>query len=141
MNHTAAPAPLAETFEPRSETDTRLHGSWLILARVGWLVVAVFTLIIAVTSLPVYVAHLQTLCTGTACAFPQQLSPEQARLLKGIGLSPGDYAVYTVALTLATMVMCLVVSTVIVWRRSDDRMAFLVALMLVTIGPIIATGS
>ncbi len=87
MNHTAASAPLAETFEPRSGTDTRLHGSWLILVRVGWLVVAVFTLIIVVASLPVYVAQLQTLCTGTACAFPQQLSPEQARLLKGIGLS------------------------------------------------------
>jgi signal transduction histidine kinase len=141
MNHTAASAPLAETFEPRSETDTRLHGSWLILVRVGWLVVAVFTLIIVVASLPVYVARLQTLCPGTACSFPQQLSPEQASLLKGIGLSPGDYAAYTVALTLATMVMCLVVSTVIVWRRSDDRMAFLVALMLVTIGPISETSA
>ena len=141
MNHSPASAPLAERFEPRSETETRLHGSWLILVRVGWLVVAVFTLIIVVASLPVYVAQLQTLCTGTACAFPQQLSPEQARLLKGIGLSPGDYAAYTVALTLATMVMCLVVSTVIVWRRSDDRMAFLVALMLVTIGPISETSA
>ena len=37
MNHTAASAPLAETGLPRSETDTRLHGSWLILVRVGWL--------------------------------------------------------------------------------------------------------
>src|SRR6266852_7206265 len=62
-------------------------------------------------------------------------------LNKGIGLSLGDYAAYTVALTLATMVMCLVVSTVIVWRRSDDRMAFLVALMLVTIGPISETSA
>jgi hypothetical protein len=35
----------------------------------------------------------------------------------------------------------LVVSTLIVWRRSDDRMALLVALMLVTFGPIIATSS
>ena len=141
MNHSPASAPLAERFEPRSETETRLHGSWLILVRVGWLVVAVFTLIIVVASLPVYVAQLQTLCTGTACAFPQQLSPEQARLLKGIGLSPGDYAAYTVALTLATMVVCLVVSTLIIWRRPDDRMAVLVALMLMTLGPIIATYS
>jgi hypothetical protein len=33
------------------------------------------------------------------------------------------------------------VSTVIVWRRSDDRMALLVALLLVAFGPIIATSS
>jgi len=62
-------------------------------------------------------------------------------MFKGIGLSPGDYAAYTVALMLATMVVCLVVSTVIIWRRSDDRMALLVALMLVTLGPITAISS
>jgi len=58
-----------------------------------------------------------------------------------MGLSLGNYAAYTVALTLAQVVECLVVSTVIVWRRSDDRMAMLVALMLVTLGPISATST
>jgi len=46
-----------------------------------------------------------------------------------------------VALTLASVVVCLVVSTLIAWRRPDDRMALIVALMLVTFGPIIATSS
>jgi hypothetical protein len=54
-------------------------------------------------------------------------------------LSPGDYATYTIALTLGIIVVCLVVSSLIVCRRSDDRMAMLVALLLVTGGPIIAT--
>jgi len=58
-----------------------------------------------------------------------------------MGLSLGDYTAYMVALTLASVVVCLVVSTLIVLRRSDDRMALLVALMLVTFGPIIATNS
>jgi hypothetical protein len=35
----------------------------------------------------------------------------------------------------------LVVSTLIIWRRSDDRMALLVALPLVIFGPIIATST
>jgi hypothetical protein len=119
-----------------------LHGSWLVLARVIWVVLAVFTLIIiVVASLPVYIAQLQTICTGAGCAFSQQLSPAQARMLKGIGLSPGAYAAYTVALTLASVVVCLVVSTLIIWRRSDDHMALLVALMLVTFGPILMTGT
>jgi membrane-associated HD superfamily phosphohydrolase len=70
-----------------------------------------------------------------------QLSPDQAEVLKGFGLSPSDYAAYTVALTLAMIVVFLGVSTATVWRRSDDRMALLVSLMLVTLGPISATSS
>jgi hypothetical protein len=30
MNHSTASASLAEAFEPRSETDTRLYGYWLV---------------------------------------------------------------------------------------------------------------
>src|SRR5438034_5877166 len=69
------------------------------------------------------------------------LTPSQAEVLKGIGLSLSDYAAYTVAFTLATIVVCLVVSTLIVWRRPDDRMAVLVALMLVTLGTLDATST
>src|SRR5260370_38316463 len=77
-------------------------------------------------------AQLQTFCAGTACAYGQ-LSSGQGGVLKVIGLSTGDYAAYTVALMFASVVVCLVVSTLIVWRRPDDRMALLVALMLVTL--------
>jgi uncharacterized membrane protein len=58
-----------------------------------------------------------------------------------LGLSPDDYATYTLALALAIIVVCFVVSTLIIWRRSDDRMALLVALMLVTFGPIFVTAT
>jgi signal transduction histidine kinase len=106
-----------------------------------WLTLVVLTLGTFFVSLPVYLAQLQTLCTGTygtTCTY-LQLSPQQGEVLKGLGLSPSDYAAYTVALVLALTVVCLVVSTLIVWRRSHDRMALLVALMLVTLGPIILT--
>ena len=42
---------------------------------------------------------------------------------------------FSVALTFILLVVCLVVSMVIVWRRPDDRMAFIVALFLVTLSP------
>ena len=58
-------------------------------------------------------------------------------MLKGMGLSLADYAVVTLALALASVVMCLVVSTLIIWRGPDNRIALIVALMLVTLGPII----
>jgi hypothetical protein len=119
--------------------DTGLRGRWLLLGRAGWVVLVVLTLATFFASLPEYVAQLQTPCAGV-CAY-QQLSAEQVEMLKGFGFSPGDYATYTITLTLAIMVACLLVSTLIVWRRSDDRMALLVALMLVTFGPIYVTSS
>jgi hypothetical protein len=120
----------------------RVPGRWIVLARGLWIILAILTLAIFFASLPLYLAQLQTPCAGTACAVASsQLSAGQVGALKGIGLSLGDYAVFTVALTLAIMVGCLVVSTVIVWRRSHDRMAMLVALMLVTFGPLNATST
>ncbi len=137
MNVEHAPTAMTESRERHSYT--RLQGRWLLLARAGWVVLVVLTLTIFFASLPEYVAQLQTPCAGV-CAY-QQLSAEQVEMLKGFGFSPGDYATYTLTLTLAIMVACLVVSTLIAWRRSDDRMALLVALMLVTFGPIYVTSS
>ena len=139
MNNQHAPTAMTESRERLSSA--RLYGRWLLLARVGWVALVVLTLAIFFASLPVYLALLQTPCAGTACAFTPQLTSGQVGVLKGMGLSPGEYTAYTVALLLATILVCLVVSMVIVLRRSDDRMALLVALMLVTFGPIIATSS
>jgi hypothetical protein len=136
MNGQHAPIEVTESRERHSFA--RLHGRWLLLARVGWVALVVLTLGIFGASLPVYLAQLQTPCAGTACGY-QQLTPEQAGALTGIGLFPDVYTAYTVTLTLAYMVVCLVVSTLIVLRKSDDRMALLVALMLVTAGPFAAT--
>jgi len=134
MNIQHAPTEMTESRERLSSA--RLHGRWLLLARGVWITLVVLTLVIFGASLPVYIALRQTLCTGTECAYGVLLTPAQVEVLKGIGLSLSDYVAYTVAFTLATIVLCLGVSTVIVWRRSDDRMALLVALMLGTFGPL-----
>jgi hypothetical protein len=138
MNVGHAPIPRTESRERHSYA--RVPGRWLLLVRVGWVALVTFTLGIFFASLPVYLALLHTPCAGSTCLF-QQLTPEQARALTGMGLSHDDYIAYTVALTLASMVVCLVVSTVMVLRRSDNRMALLVALMLVTAGPLSAAVS
>jgi hypothetical protein len=138
MNLQRVSTPTRDDERP-DEVPTRLHGRWLVFVRGVWLALVILTLAIFFASLPVYLAQLQTICigtSGTVCTY-LQLSPEQAGVLKGFGLSPGDYAVYTITLVLAITVVCLVVSVLIVWRRSDDRMALLVALMLVTFGPIL----
>jgi hypothetical protein len=132
--------PTEMTASSELHSYARLQGRWIVLARGIWITLVILTLAIFFGSLTVYIALLLTPCAGTACSF-QQLSPGQTEMLKGIGLSIGDYAAYALALTLASAVVCLVVSTLIVWRRSDDRMAMLVALLLVTLGPVIATSS
>jgi hypothetical protein len=136
MDVQQAPTTVTESRERHSSA--RLHGRWLLLARGTWVALVVLTLTIFFASLPVYPAQLQTPCAGSACGF-QQLTPDQAGALKGMGLSLAYYTASTVVLTLASVVLCLVVSTLIVWRRSDDRMALLVALLLVTNGPLAVT--
>jgi hypothetical protein len=138
MNVQHVPTAMTESREQHSYV--HLQGRWLLLARVGWVVLVAFTLIVVVASLPVFIAQLQTPCAGPACWYTQ-LTPGQVGALKRIGLSIGTYAAYTAALTLATMMVCLGVSIVIAWRRSDDLMAMLVALMLVTLGPLIIMSS
>jgi hypothetical protein len=121
---------------PPNATQMRLQGRWIMLARGLWITLVILTLAIFFASLPVYIARQQTLCAGIECINGVLLTPSQAEVLKGIGLSLGDYTAYSVAFMLATIVLCLVVSTIIVWRRPDDRMAVLVAIMLVTLGPL-----
>jgi hypothetical protein len=134
LEHAAA----ASTSSREGPGEVHLSGSFRLLVRGGWLVLVILTLAIFFVSLPTHVAQLQTPCTGTACGY-QQLTPEQAGALKGMGLFPAVYTAYTVALTLALMMGCVVVSTVIIWRRSRDRMALIVALFLVSLGPFAVT--
>ena len=99
-----------------------------LFARGLWITLVVFTATIFFASLPLYLAQLQTTCVGGTCQY-NQLTPGQAETLSGIGMSLDLYAALTLALMIVMFVVCLVVSAVIVWRRSNDWMAVLVALM------------
>jgi hypothetical protein len=110
--------------------DTRLRGRRLVLARVVW--VAVVTLIVVpfLARLPAYYTALQTVCTGAMCGSAQP-TPGSAQALQRLGLSVGTYTAFTLALSLASAFACFTLGAVIFWRRSDDWMALLVALMVV----------
>src|SRR5260221_14063987 len=129
-------APTGRTESRERHNYARLHGRWLLLARGVWITLVVLTLAIFFGSLPMYLAQLRTPCTEIACEY-QQLTHLQAETLKGMGMSLGAYAAFTIAIALASVMVCLVVSALIIWRRSYDRMPLFVALMLVTLGPII----
>ncbi len=116
----------------------RLHGRWIMLGRGAWMVLVVLTLGIFFASFPVFLAQLHTLWVeGTSSYW--QITSEQAKLLSRVGWSLDGYAAFVIALTLASGVLYLILSTLIIWRRPDDRMALLVALLLVSFSTSPAT--
>src|SRR5260221_12941034 len=121
-----------------STVTTLISDSRLILARVLW--VAVVTLIVALflVLLPAYYALLQTVCTGATCA-PTQPTPDSAQGIQKLGLSLSAYATFTLALTIALAFLCIAISAVIFWRRSDDWVSLLVALGGVALGTLYVT--
>jgi len=58
-------------------------------------------LVVFVANIPSYIAELGTVCRGPGCN-TDQLTPEGARALRGLGLSAGDYAAYFGGLTIAS---------------------------------------
>lgn len=133
MNHLLGLMPVPTSQEQRSEEARRLSGIWLVLARVGWLVIALLTLSILIIGLPAYFTHLQTACGSVAaCTIHGALAPEGMRTLQAFGISAGTYAAFLVVLTGATSLVWTAVGWLIFWRKSEEVMALFVALLLVT---------
>jgi hypothetical protein len=84
-------------------------------------------------SLPVYLTLLQTICTGTGCV-PGQPSANTEAILHGLGLSVGSYVTFTLVLTLVSLLLACTISGLLAWRKPNDWLALLVALMLIMLG-------
>ena len=123
-----------------SAAATRLHGRVLVAARAIWLIVAAITLSLFAASIPAQVAFVRTICTTSACG-TSQLRPSGVRALHAAGLSLGFYAAYTVALNVIFATVFALVGALVFWRRSDDRMALLASIALVTFGVSAFTGA
>ncbi len=106
-----------------------LSGRWLFAARAGWLFLAALSVALFVFSLPLEYAQIRSL----SGAYSSGAEITRANL-SDAGLSTGSYAAYWIVVEVAFAAGCLAVATVIYGRRSDDRMALLVALLLVLLG-------
>ncbi len=123
----------AVSTTPLNTADTRLHGRWLLLAWAAWALLSSGTLIAFAFSLPVYLTLLQTVCTGTGCV-PGQPAPDSEAALHGLGLSISSYLAFILVLTLVSMLLACTISGLLAWRKSNDWLALLVALMLIMLG-------
>src|SRR5437868_780037 len=133
MNHADPPSETVAAGASASTIETRLSGCRLVLARVFWIVIAIFYLGMFAVSLPGLVMQLQTTCTSSCADW--QLSPDAARTLQYAGLSLGDYVSFSLVVVVILTLPALAVVAFLLWRRSDDWMALLVGLMLLSFGP------
>jgi hypothetical protein len=120
-------------MSPRASppANTSLRERWLTLARVVWVAVALLTVGVFVLSIPSEFARLQSPCTDTvSCSWLLRLTAENARELRELGVSVNIFAAYLVSLEAAFTVAPIAVGAIIFWRRPDDRMTFLVSLVL-----------
>ena len=120
--------------------DTRLQGRRLVIARVIWAMLIVLNLVMFALMLPAYFTQLQTVCTAPVCA-PVQPAIDTARALQAHSLTIASYAIFTFILMLTIALACCIVGAVIFWRRSNDWMALLVALVLTMVGNVYVTYS
>jgi hypothetical protein len=109
---------------------TRLHGRRRVLMCTVVGAIALFSLIVFLVKLSAFITQVQTVCVGSGCAYGQ-LTYTAFEALQRLGLSLGDYAALQITLILLSAVLCLSVAALIAWRKSDDWMALLVALLLV----------
>jgi hypothetical protein len=123
-----------------SPPPTTLSGRWLLLARLAWMVVAITALAIVLFSIPSSFEHYRSVCTAAAEVCSEravdQATPQGVRALQDAGLSVHSYALLNVIVDKVFELVCLAVGALIFWRRSDDRMALLTSLFLVTFGTV-----
>src|SRR6266446_6946887 len=119
---------VTENAEPGNIPDTRLHGYWLVLARAAWILVVVLSLAVSIADIPLEFTRLHTACVGSSCG--QQLTAGIVQELHQLNLSVDFFATYLVVLHFGILLIWVVIALVFFWRRSNDRMALLVALSL-----------
>src|SRR5215210_8886506 len=122
---------------------TTLRGRWLLLARMAWVAAAITALAIVLFSVPSSIEHYRSVCTAPtevcserALDQPTQPTQEGVRALREVGLSVHSYAVFNVVVDKIFQLVWFAVGAIIFFRRSEDRMALLVSLFLVSFGPV-----
>ena len=120
--------PAKSASSPDTPASTALSGRQLLLARVGWLVVAALTVGLFSASIP---ARYNWLVNFGA----PELEPATVRAnLEAAGFSIDFYATYLLSVNVISAMVWGVVGVVIFWRRSDDWMALSTSLCLLTFG-------
>lgn len=124
-------APVAISVDGVPPAETRLQGGWLVSAWLVWGVLVLLSLMSFVSSIPTFLADVQTLCQGASCVY-QQPTLATVQSLHHLSLSITTYAAISIAINSILALLGCGVSAVIVWRRPRDWMVLLTTAMLIT---------
>lgn len=112
-----------------SDDSTRLSGRRLVVVRTGAFAIVALTLVIYALALPGLVPHMSIPCADTL--YSCIISPQQVAPLARLSITPGALALATAILSCLSILLVCAVAAILLWRRSDDWMALLVALTLI----------
>jgi hypothetical protein len=110
---------------------TGLAGGWLVLARLGWVVITTLTLAVST------MAFLTFIGQGAGPAFQQgflEMTPEIVETMQALGFSSDQMLSVFGTLRLVGMLVFAVTGLVVFSLKSDDWMTILVSVMLLTMG-------
>ena len=126
-------APKRNTINFKPEASTTISSRWQTPIKILWLVLAILALASFVIYLPSSRSQLQTECTSyqpdIACIYGQ-LDPDGAQTLADNGMSLAQYADFYTGVRITAEVIALLIALIIFLRKSDDKMALLVATFL-----------
>jgi hypothetical protein len=135
MSFRSVPAHLAERAQPGRIVDTRLSGRWLTLARIIWIALVVCILVYFIASLPETFVTIHQPCVGVWCTNATgRLTASQMHTLVKAGISLDAYAWSFLIFNGVAALVWFGVAGILFWRKSDDWMVLLVALMLISVG-------
>ena len=115
-------------LQPSADDATRLRGRPLVAIRTLAFALVTLTLAMYALALPGLTPRLATPCNDLDRCI---IAPEQIAPLARLGITPDALAVGVSALSCLAILLVLSVAGVLLWRRSDDWMALLVAVTLI----------
>src|SRR5690242_8381362 len=110
MNRSAAPP------SQTGSAEARLRGRWLLIARVAWLAIATFCLVVYILGIPLNYADFGKVCTVQPC--DQDPTPDSLARFHAAGLTLGFYSAYTGTVVVIYALLFLLVGVLIFWRKS-----------------------
>ena len=131
MGSHSAPASITKSSGQLREAGKRLHEPWLMLVRIVWLAVALLSIGLFIVSIPQHAQHLHVVCSNALCGGSENAT-RLARELHSLGLTLDFYAAYSLSLQIIFALGYFTIAMIIFWRKSDDWMALLVSLFLIT---------
>jgi hypothetical protein len=139
-SHKASEHSLGEVSQAR-KSDVNLRGAWLIAARATWMMIALACLVMFFASIPAYVTTLHQVCSGSAdtvnmCNHNNQLLQTNIQALAQSHISLDGYATFVVIIDLISSLTFLFIGALIFWRKSNERFALFVSLILILFGAL-----